>query len=102
MAAGQRAHAVQAWYGAGIGIQHFVVRGCPDSGWEDQFHLGLDPEKAKEFHDETLPNDAHKLAHFCSMKISQDVRDYAAEHGVADETAALEAGMAEKAAEFRA
>ncbi len=77
--------------------------------WEDQFHLGLDPEKAQEFHDETLPKDAHKSAHFCSMcgphfcsmKITQDVRDYAAEHGV-DETAALEAGMAEKAAEFRA
>ncbi|UHQ20812.1 phosphomethylpyrimidine synthase ThiC [Lysobacter sp. KIS68-7] len=77
--------------------------------WEDQFHLGLDPEKAKEFHDETLPKDAHKLAHFCSMcgphfcsmKITQDVRDYAAEHGV-DETKAIEAGLAEKADEFRA
>ncbi|HSX63305.1 MAG TPA: phosphomethylpyrimidine synthase ThiC [Pseudoxanthomonas sp.] len=77
--------------------------------WEDQFHLGLDPEKAKEFHDETLPKDAHKLAHFCSMcgphfcsmKITQDVRDYAAEHGV-DEGTALDAGMAEKSAEFLA
>jgi phosphomethylpyrimidine synthase len=77
--------------------------------WEDQFHLGLDPEKAKEFHDETLPKDAHKLAHFCSMcgphfcsmRITQDVRDYAAEHGV-DEAAALGAGMAEKSAEFLA
>lgn len=77
--------------------------------WEDQFHLGLDPEKAKEFHDETLPKDAHKLAHFCSMcgphfcsmKITQDVRDYAAEHGVG-EADAIEAGMAEKAGEFRA
>jgi phosphomethylpyrimidine synthase len=77
--------------------------------WEDQFHLGLDPEKAKEFHDETLPKDAHKLAHFCSMcgphfcsmKITQDVRDYAAEHGV-DEAKALEARMAEKSAEFLA
>lgn len=77
--------------------------------WEDQFHLGLDPEKAQEFHDETLPKDAHKVAHFCSMcgphfcsmKITQDVRDYAAEHGV-DETAALDAGMAEKSAEFLA
>ncbi|WP_417474510.1 phosphomethylpyrimidine synthase ThiC [Luteimonas mephitis] len=75
--------------------------------WEDQFHLGLDPEKAREFHDETLPKDAHKLAHFCSMcgphfcsmKITQDVRDYAAEHGV-DEAAALAEGMAEKSAEF--
>jgi phosphomethylpyrimidine synthase len=77
--------------------------------WQDQFNLGLDPEKAQEFHDETLPKDAAKHAHFCSMcgphfcsmKITQDVRDYAKEHGV-DETAALDAGMAEKAAEFRA
>jgi len=77
--------------------------------WDDQFNLGLDPDKAREFHDETLPKDAHKSAHFCSMcgpkfcsmKITQDVRDYAAEHGV-DEAAALEEGMAEKSAEFRA
>ncbi|MCW0461271.1 phosphomethylpyrimidine synthase ThiC [Xanthomonas sacchari] len=77
--------------------------------WDDQFHLGLDPEKAREFHDETLPKDAHKLAHFCSMcgphfcsmKITQDVRDYAAEHGV-DAEAALQAGMAEKSAQFLA
>jgi phosphomethylpyrimidine synthase len=76
--------------------------------WEDQFNLGLDPEKAKEFHDETLPKDAAKTAHFCSMcgpkfcsmKITQDVRDYAREHGV-DEKAAISEGMAEKAAEFR-
>jgi phosphomethylpyrimidine synthase len=77
--------------------------------WEDQFNIGLDPERAREFHDETLPKDAHKVAHFCSMcgphfcsmKITQDVRDYAREHGV-DEVAALDEGMAEKAAEFRA
>ncbi|TYT26017.1 phosphomethylpyrimidine synthase ThiC [Luteimonas viscosa] len=76
--------------------------------WEDQFHLGLDPEKAREFHDETLPKDAHKLAHFCSMcgphfcsmKITQDVRDYAAAQGM-DEAQALRAGMEEKSAEFR-
>src|SRR5690349_1785647 len=76
--------------------------------WEDQFNLGLDPERAKEFHDETLPKDAAKTAHFCSMcgpkfcsmKITQDVRDYAREHGV-DEGEALNEGMAEKAAEFR-
>ena len=74
--------------------------------WADQFNLGLDPEKAQEFHDETLPKDAHKTAHFCSMcgpkfcsmKISQDVRDYAS--GL--EAAEAEAGMAEKSAEFRA
>ncbi|MCD9127020.1 phosphomethylpyrimidine synthase ThiC [Luteimonas fraxinea] len=77
--------------------------------WQDQFHLGLDPEKAEAFHDETLPKDAHKAAHFCSMcgphfcsmKITQDVREYAAEHGVGAEDA-LTAGMAEKSAEFRA
>ncbi|MDB5986239.1 MAG: thiC, partial [Nevskia sp.] len=76
--------------------------------WEDQFNLGLDPEKAKEFHDETLPQEGAKLAHFCSMcgphfcsmKITQDVRDYAAKIG-ADEQAALAKGMAEKSAEFR-
>jgi phosphomethylpyrimidine synthase len=78
--------------------------------WEDQFNLGLDPEKARSYHDETLPKDAHKVAHFCSMcgphfcsmKITQDVRDYAAEKGVAEEAEALEQGMAEKSAEFRA
>ena len=77
--------------------------------WDDQFNLGLDPEKAKEFHDETLPKDAHKSAHFCSMcgpkfcsmKITQDVRDYAKEHGLG-EANALDEGMKEKAAEFRA
>jgi phosphomethylpyrimidine synthase len=77
--------------------------------WDDQFNLGLDPEKAKEFHDETLPKDAHKSAHFCSMcgpkfcsmKITQDVRDYAAEHGV-EAMIAIDEGMAEKSAEFLA
>jgi len=65
--------------------------------WEDQFNLSLDPERAREFHDQTLPRDAHKVAHFCSMcgpkfcsmKITQEVRDYAA------------SGMAEKSEEFR-
>jgi phosphomethylpyrimidine synthase len=77
--------------------------------WEDQFNLGLDPERAREYHDETLPKDAHKVAHFCSMcgphfcsmKITQDVRDYAEAQGLA-EAEALEAGMAGKSAEFRA
>ena len=76
--------------------------------WQDQFHLGLDPERAMEYHDETMPKDAHKSAHFCSMcgphfcsmKITQDVRDYAARIG-ADERTALAKGMAEKSAEFR-
>ncbi|MGD9588969.1 MAG: phosphomethylpyrimidine synthase ThiC [Pyrinomonadaceae bacterium] len=75
--------------------------------WEDQFNLGLDPEKAKEFHDETLPAEGAKLAHFCSMcgphfcsmKITQDVREYAEKHGVAEEKA-LAVGMSEKAKEF--
>ena len=75
--------------------------------WEDQFNLGLDPDKAREFHDETLPQHGAKLAHFCSMcgphfcsmKISQDVRDYAATLGV-DENTALTKGMEAKAIEF--
>jgi phosphomethylpyrimidine synthase len=75
--------------------------------WEDQFNLSLDPTTARDFHDETLPAGAAKTAHFCSMcgphfcsmRISQDVRKYAEEHGV-DETAALELGMKEKSAEF--
>src|SRR5690606_13364459 len=77
--------------------------------WQDQFNLGLDPERAMEYHDETMPKEAHKSAHFCSMcgpkfcsmLISQDVRDYAAENGLTD-AAALEAGMKAKAEEFRA
>ena len=77
--------------------------------WEDQFNLGLDPERACAFHDETLPKDSAKVAHFCSMcgpkfcsmKITQDVRDYAAEHGV-DVAAAIPEGMREKSAEFEA
>jgi phosphomethylpyrimidine synthase len=75
--------------------------------WDDQFNLGLDPDKAREFHDETLPQEGAKLAHFCSMcgphfcsmKITQDVRDYAIQQGLA-ETAALEKGMEDKAQEF--
>jgi len=75
--------------------------------WEDQFHLALDPETAQEFHDETLPAEGAKLAHFCSMcgphfcsmKITQEVRDYAAAHGMSEEKA-VEAGMEEKAGEF--
>ncbi|HVM28608.1 MAG TPA: phosphomethylpyrimidine synthase ThiC [Mycobacteriales bacterium] len=77
--------------------------------WEDQFHLSLDPTTARDFHDETLPAAPAKTAHFCSMcgphfcsmRISQDVRRYAAEKGLADD-AALAAGMAEKSAEFTA
>jgi phosphomethylpyrimidine synthase len=76
--------------------------------WEDQFNLSLDPETAREFHDETLPAEGAKVAHFCSMcgphfcsmKITQDVRDYAASLGVAEEKA-LEEGMREKSEEFR-
>jgi phosphomethylpyrimidine synthase len=75
--------------------------------WADQFNLGLDPDTAREFHDETLPQEGAKLAHFCSMcgphfcsmRITQDVRDYAREHGVSAEQA-LSQGMQEKAVEF--
>ena len=75
--------------------------------WEDQFNLSLDPTTARDFHDETLPAGAAKTAHFCSMcgphfcsmKISQDVRAYAATKGV-DDAEALQLGMAEKSAEF--
>jgi phosphomethylpyrimidine synthase len=72
--------------------------------WEDQFNLGLDPETAREFHDETMPKEAHKTAHFCSMcgpkfcsmKISQEIRDAAkGQNDVA------EAGMAEMSVKFK-
>lgn len=77
--------------------------------WEDQFNLALDPAVAREYHDETLPAEGAKLAHFCSMcgphfcsmKITQDVREYAAKHGVSGEKA-LTDGLAEKAREFKA
>ncbi|MDQ3575840.1 MAG: phosphomethylpyrimidine synthase ThiC, partial [Actinomycetota bacterium] len=77
--------------------------------WEDQFELALDPETARRYHDETLPAEPAKTAHFCSMcgpkfcsmRISQDVRDYAAAHGVGDGDA-IELGMKEKSAEFAA
>ena len=76
--------------------------------WEDQFNLGLDPEKALAFHDETLPQDGAKTAHFCSMcgptfcsmKISDEVRQYAEEHGMTSEEA-IEEGMQKKADEFK-
>ena len=75
-----------------------------DFRWEDQFNLGLDPDTAREYHDETLPKDAHKVAHFCSMcgpkfcsmKITQDVRDYAATLNE------KEAGMSEMSDKFNA
>ena len=75
--------------------------------WDDQFNLGLDPDKAKSFHDETLPKESAKVAHFCSMcgphfcsmKITQDVREYAAKEGLT-EADALAKGMEVKAVEF--
>ena len=75
--------------------------------WDDQFNLGLDPDKAREFHDETLPKDSAKVAHFCSMcgphfcsmKITQEVREYAAANGMSDGVA-IEQGMQVKAVEF--
>ena len=76
--------------------------------WEDQFNLGLDPDRARDFHDQTLPQDGAKVAHFCSMcgpqfcsmKITQDVRDYAEKHGMGDE-AAITAGMEEMSKTFK-
>ncbi len=77
--------------------------------WEDQFNLGLDPDRARDFHDETLPKEGHKVAHFCSMcgpnfcsmKITQDVRDYAAKKGLENVEQALEEGMDEMAQNFK-
>lgn len=77
--------------------------------WEDQFNLGLDPDTARAFHDETLPKESAKVAHFCSMcgpkfcsmKITQEVREYAAEHGLTDEQKAIEAGFAEQSSRFK-
>ena len=76
--------------------------------WEDQFNLGLDPDTARAYHDETLPKDSAKVAHFCSMcgpkfcsmKITQEVREYAREHGL-DDAEAVNAGMEEKSNQFR-
>jgi phosphomethylpyrimidine synthase len=76
--------------------------------WEDQFNLSLDPDTARAYHDETLPQEGAKVAHFCSMcgphfcsmKITEEVREYAAKQGV-EETRALEEGMKEKSEEFR-
>ncbi|MBX3640224.1 MAG: phosphomethylpyrimidine synthase ThiC [Nitrosomonas sp.] len=76
--------------------------------WEDQFNLSLDPDKAQQFHDETLPQEGAKVAHFCSMcgphfcsmKITQDVRDFAASQGIAEDEA-LKQGMERKSAEFK-
>ena len=77
--------------------------------WEDQFNLGLDPYKAKEFHDETLPQESAKVAHFCSMcgphfcamKITQDIRDYANDNGFKDIKIAVDFGLKEKSKEFK-
>ncbi len=76
--------------------------------WEDQFNLSLDPDTARSFHDATLPDNAAKVAHFCSMcgphfcsmKITQDVREYAAKKQV-DDQEAIRTGMQEKSREFR-
>jgi phosphomethylpyrimidine synthase len=92
--------AAQAWDDA-LSKARFEFR------WEDQFNLALDPDTARAYHDETLPAEPAKTAHFCSMcgpkfcsmKISQDLRRYADEHGV-DELAARDLGLKEKAAEF--
>ncbi len=76
--------------------------------WQDQFNIGLDPDRARAYHDETLPKDSAKVAHFCSMcgphfcsmKITQDVRAYAEQQGIKDHKIAIQNGMNEKATEF--
>ena len=76
--------------------------------WDDQFNLSLDPDTARSYHDETMPKEAHKVAHFCSMcgpkfcsmKITQEVRDYAAEQETAASEEVIAKGMAEKAKEY--
>jgi len=78
--------------------------------WEDQFNLGLDPDTARSYHDETLPKDSAKVAHFCSMcgpkfcsmKITQEVRIYAEEQRIAALDLEVERGMQAKAVEFKA
>jgi phosphomethylpyrimidine synthase len=86
-----------------------------DFRWEDPFNLGLDPDTARAYHDETLPKEAHKVAHFCSMcspkscslKITQDVRDYAAmlndpdQRAIAGDVAVADAGMKEMSEKFK-
>ncbi len=77
--------------------------------WQDQFNLGFDPERAQGYHDETLPKEGHKLAHFCSMcgpnfcsmKITQDVRDYAKAQGIESMEDAIQQGLVEKSEEFK-
>ncbi len=77
--------------------------------WEDQFNLGLDPDTARSYHDETLPKDSAKVAHFCSMcgpkfcsmKITQEVREYAKVNGLSEESQAIEAGFKEQAQRFK-
>ncbi len=77
--------------------------------WEDQFNIAFDPQRAREYHDETMPAQAHKVAHFCSMcgpnfcsmKITQEVRDYAEKKGIGNVTVAVEEGLKEKAEQFK-
>jgi phosphomethylpyrimidine synthase len=96
-----KGHPDARWRDDELSLARFEFR------WEDQFNLSLDPEKALEFHDETLPKDSSKVAHFCSMcgpkfcsmKITQEVRNYAKDHQLREEEA-LKAGLAEKAREF--
>ncbi|HEU4526213.1 MAG TPA: phosphomethylpyrimidine synthase ThiC, partial [Gemmatimonadales bacterium] len=79
-----------------------------DFRWEDQFNLALDPETARAYHDETLPQDGAKAAHFCSMfgpkfcsmEITQQLREYAAERGISV-SSAVETGLADKARQYR-
>ena len=77
--------------------------------WRDQFNLSLDPETAENYHDQTLPSEGAKLAHFCSMcgphfcsmKITQDIRDYASNKGLKDIKVAVDFGLEEKSKDFK-
>ena len=88
-------------------VTHAISKARFEFRWEDQFNLSLHPITARSYHDETLPQDGAKTAHFCSMcgphfcsmKISEDVRQYTAEQGIAEEEA-LAKGMEEKSEEF--
>ena len=100
------------WYGTAMpGAQHrdnAMSKARFEFRWEDQFNLSLDPDRARAFHDETLPSENAKVAHFCSMcgphfcsmKITQDVREYAAKHGL-DGESAIEEGMKEMSETFK-
>ncbi len=98
-----KGHPAAQWRDNALSKARFEFR------WDDQFNLSLDPERARALHDQTLPKEAHKRAHFCSMcgpqfcsmQITQDVREFARSQGIADLDQAVAAGLASKAEEFK-